>query len=193
MRNNSGGHKKLGQKKRIGNFSRKNRKRYPIVTPLVTLSKSVPKGILKSFIYEPKENHPDLYNIIFFDSISIPLRTLIQKELENLKGVKVSLILQVEMEKGDDITATDKPYFRSGPMTVTTSHEIGDGIRAAHSQIHRNIDKWIENGSNRHINHITRFYVDVAAYQPMRGKSYLDLPNNLKKKKAIINVKNEDD
>ena len=65
----------------------------------------------------------------------------------------------------------DTPYFRSGPMTVTTSHEIDDGIRTAHSQIHRNIDKGIRNGSNWYINHITRFYVDVAAYQPMRGES----------------------
>ncbi|XP_065198789.1 uncharacterized protein LOC135830431 [Sycon ciliatum] len=130
---------------------------------------------------------------IFFDSINIPLRTLIQKELENLKGVKVSLTLQVEMEKGDDITTTDTPYFRSGPMTVTTSHEIDNGIQTAHTQIHTNIDKWIQNGSNWHINHITRFNVDVAAYQPMRGKSYIDLPNELKKKKAIINVKNKDD
>ena len=116
-------HKKIEQrknrellKKRIRK-NRENRKRKPIVTPPFTVSKSVPQGILKSFIYEPKENHPDLY--IFFDSINIPLRTLIQKELENLKGVKVSLTLQVEMEKGDDITTTDTPYFRSGPMTVT--------------------------------------------------------------------------
>ncbi|XP_065178129.1 uncharacterized protein LOC135808825 [Sycon ciliatum] len=187
-------HKKLEQRKNrelLKKRIRKNRKRKPIVTPPFTVSKSVPKGILKSFIYEPKENHPDLY--IFFDSINIPLRTLIQKELENLKGVKVSLTLQVEMEKGDDTTTTDTPYFRSGPMTVTASHEIDDGIRTAHSQIHRNIDKWIQNGSNWHINHIVGFSVDVAAYQPMRGKSYIDLPNELKKKKAIINVKNKDD
>ena len=78
-------------------------------------------------------------------------------------------------------------------MTVTASHEIDDGIRTAHTQIHRNIDKWIQNGSNWHINHVVGFYVDVAAYQPMRGKSYIDLPNNLKKQKAIINVKNKDD
>ncbi|XP_065195842.1 uncharacterized protein LOC135827241 [Sycon ciliatum] len=97
------------------------------------------------------------------------------------------------MEKGDDTTTTDTPYFRSGPVTVTTSHEIDDSIQTAHSQIHRNIDKWIQNGSNWHINHIVGFYVDVAAYQPMKGKSYIDLPNELKKMKAIINVKNKDD
>ena len=87
-------HKKVDQRKNrelLKQQIRKNRKRKPIVTPPFTVSKSVPKGILKSFIYEPKENQPDLY--IFFDSINIPLRTLIQKELENLKGVKVSLTL----------------------------------------------------------------------------------------------------
>ena len=35
-------------------------------------------------------------------------------------------------------------------------------------------------------------YVNVAKYQPLRGGTYLPLPANLAKKKAIINVKNRD-
>ena len=35
-------------------------------------------------------------------------------------------------------------------------------------------------------------YVNVARYQPLRGGTYLPLPANLAKKKAIINVKNRD-
>ena len=35
-------------------------------------------------------------------------------------------------------------------------------------------------------------YVNVARYQPLRGGTYLPLPANLAKKKAIIDVKNRD-
>ena len=35
-------------------------------------------------------------------------------------------------------------------------------------------------------------YLDFAKYTPLKGSSYLDLPDKLKSKKAIINVKNKD-
>ena len=35
-------------------------------------------------------------------------------------------------------------------------------------------------------------YVNVARYQPLCGGTYLDLPQKLKSKKAIINVQNRD-
>ena len=34
---------------------------------------------------------------------------------------------------------------------------------------------------------------NIAQYQPLKGSSYIDLPKFLKDKKAIINVKNQDD
>ena len=35
-------------------------------------------------------------------------------------------------------------------------------------------------------------YVNIAKYTPLKGSSYIELPKYLKKKKAIINVKNQD-
>ena len=40
--------------------------------------------------------------------------------------------------------------------------------------------------------YIKTAYVNVARYQPLRGGTYLPLPADLAKKKAIINVKNKD-
>ena len=47
-------------------------------------------------------------------------------------------------------------------------------------------------GSGWVIDRIMLAYVNVARYQPLRGRTYLPLPANLAKKKAIINVQNRD-
>ena len=47
-------------------------------------------------------------------------------------------------------------------------------------------------GSGWEVERIETAYVNVARYQPLRGGTYLPLPANLAKKKAIINVKNRD-
>ena len=54
------------------------------------------------------------------------------------------------------------------------------------------IENWSEMGSGWEFEKITIAYVNVAHYQPLRGGTYLPLPANLAKKKAIINVQNRD-
>ena len=54
------------------------------------------------------------------------------------------------------------------------------------------IEAWSERGSGWVLERIMAAYVNVARYQPLRGGTYLPLPANLAKKKAIINVKNRD-
>ena len=54
------------------------------------------------------------------------------------------------------------------------------------------IEHWSEKGSGWEVERIKIAYVNVARYQELRGGTYLPLPANLAKKKAIINVKNRD-
>ena len=54
------------------------------------------------------------------------------------------------------------------------------------------IENWSLQGSGWEVERIETAYVNVAKYQPLRGGTYLPLPADLAKKKAIINVKNKD-
>ena len=47
-------------------------------------------------------------------------------------------------------------------------------------------------GSNRQIDKILAFYINISKCKIASGRSYIDLPPYLKNKKAIINVKNKD-
>jgi len=54
------------------------------------------------------------------------------------------------------------------------------------------IEAWVELGSGWEIEEIELVYVNIARFQPLRGGTYLPLPEKLKNKKAIINVQNRD-
>ena len=49
----------------------------------------------------------------------------------------------------------------------------------------------MSDGSGREI--VDKHEVDVSKYKPLRGSSYLPLPEKIKNKKGLINIKNEND
>ena len=59
------------------------------------------------------------------------------------------------------------------------------------------INAWIENftsqeGTGAVVNHCLKLYLNIAKYEPLKGSSYIPLPNALANIQAIINVKNLD-
>ena len=77
-------------------------------------------------------------------------------------------------------------------MTILSAHAIDAAVQKAFSDIEKRIEKWTREGSGWTITKVLNVYLDVAKYTPLKGSSYLDLPDKLKSKKAIINVKNND-
>ena len=54
------------------------------------------------------------------------------------------------------------------------------------------IDVWINNGSGWIIELIESQYINISAYRPLSGSSYVDLPVELRSpRKGLINVKNK--
>ena len=78
------------------------------------------------------------------------------------------------------------------PYTILSQHDIENAIAKAQSAIETNIDKWTREGSGWVVTRVMCLYVNIAKYQPLTGSSYMELPDTLKSKKAIINVKNDD-
>ena len=55
------------------------------------------------------------------------------------------------------------------------------------------LEDWTKRGSNWVLKEVLGIHVHIAAYRPLRGSSYLPLPEYIRKKKAVINVENADD
>ena len=60
------------------------------------------------------------------------------------------------------------------------------------------IERWIENFTNQEgrdaaIDRCIKLYLKTAKFEPLKGSSYIPLPKPIASKRAIINVKNDDD
>ena len=55
------------------------------------------------------------------------------------------------------------------------------------------LEKWTQRGSGWTVDQVQTLWLDIARYQPLRGNSYIPLPATIRSKKAVVNVKNNDD
>ena len=145
-------------------------------------------------VSEENPNNKDLF--VFARKTKEKFTDLVENEIRKLKSVKVSFGLQVEFSiERDGGTQYMEHYFRENEPHVFNRNDE-DRIKTEFDRfverIKGEIESWSERGSGWVLERIMVAYVNVARYQPLRGGTYLPLPANLAKKKAIINVKNRD-
>ena len=129
------------------------------------------------------------------------------------RDTKSMLVNQVNQ----DIKEYNSIKFSTG-LSVQFSHDEDDGKRnIVVGQTHReqgfildssNVDEfydkrtaylqtWIEKITNTtsglKIDHCIKLYLNIAKYKLLKGSSYIPLPEALANKKAIINVRNDDE
>ena len=52
---------------------------------------------------------------------------------------------------------------------------------------------YLRNGSGWYFKEVISFEIHIVDYKPIKGSSYIPLPNFIMRKNAIINIKNKDD
>ena len=147
-------------------------------------------GILKKYRHTPSVavGVTAMFSLVFGQ-----LLLLMEEELTHHQ-YKANLIFHVEFMKNNPsgLAKTTEAYFRSDVMTILSAHAIDAAVQKAFSDIEKRIEKWAREGSGWTVTKVLNVYLDFAKYTPLKGSSYLDLPDKLKSKKAIINVKNND-
>ena len=130
---------------------------------------------------------------------SIARNSFVKKSAEILqqKGpFKAYLTLRVELKKrilqdGEEAYEFTQPYFNSTTRTILNELEIRDFYDQAVEEILNRIAKWISKGSGWVIERILNFYLNIVSYVPLKGRSYLPLPEELRNsRKGLINLKN---
>ena len=144
---------------------------------------------MKAYTHVPEKA---MGTVSLFGRIFPALVALLTGEL-SFHQYKVSLVMKVEMTKGDGKRKVQQPYFASKPYTILSQHDIENAIEEAHRNIDAQMDKWTCQGSGWVVTRVLCLYVNIAKYTPLKGSSYIELPKYLKNKKAIVNVKNQDD
>ena len=152
---------------------------------------------LRVWIMDVSKTNPNNKDIFMFARENKEKFTdLIEQETLKLGSVKVSFGLQVQFEiERNGKTQEMTHYFKEDQPHVFNRDNkelIEQKYQEFMERIKGEIENWSLHGSGWEVESIKTAYVNVARYQPLRGGTYLPLPANLAKKKAIINVKNRD-
>ena len=131
----------------------------------------------------------------------------VAKELESIlskeRGMKVQTTLHVTFKKkkisyradgqAEEVFEYKDAYFNSKAFSILNEYEIIEALDKAAEELNNKIAVWLSEGSGWLIVEIRSHFVNIVKYLPLRGNSYLPLPEELRNsKKGLINIKNED-
>ena len=101
--------------------------------------------------------------------------------LVQTKGFKFVETLQVKFVKhSNDKKILKNGYFNSTTDLIINETDIKLAIQASQQQILNKIAQWISEGSGWTIQSIENHYINIVNYSPLKGSSYIKLPQNSK-------------
>ena len=98
------------------------------------------------------------------------------------------MILVCEMEKQASFLesiiryASHKAYFQSHTYINLEKTDVKVFLKEIIKEILDNINIYQENGSGWYFKEVIRLEIHIVEYKPMKGGSYIHLPNFIKKK-----------
>ena len=149
------------------------------------------KGFTKSYEINIKNNKDPLMQL---QNTRKGVANHIENILISMKGLKFVETLKVTFTKMSDGEIVYKTaYFNSSVQTVINNTEIDKSLQVSKQDILNKISVWISEGSGWTVESVENHYLNVVKYKPMRGSSYIKLPQELRNSaKGLINMKNED-
>ena len=111
--------------------------------------------------------------------------------MKGLKFVETLVVTFTKMSNGEILHKT--AYFNSKAQTIINNIEIPEALQLTKQQMLNMIAQWVSEGSGWTIQSVDNHYLNIVQYQPMKGSSYIKLPQELRNSaKGLINMKNED-
>ena len=80
-------------------------------------------------------------------------------------------------------------HFKSKAREIINQNDIETVILDAGNELLNRISDWIAEGSGLVVKSVDKHEIDISKYKPLRGSSYLPLPEN--NKKSTINIENK--
>ena len=128
----------------------------------------------------------------FLNKVQSQVINLISKNCRRKTALVLTCIMErVDMKSGET-NVLDVP-FRSKDEVVLAGTDIGKLYKNATDKIFKSMGEYQMRGSNWKFKAVRKLDIHTVIYKPLKGNSYILLPAALANKKAIINMKNEDD
>ena len=147
------------------------------------------KGYTQSFEVELRDEKDPLVQL---QKSRKAIENLFKNLLVQTKGSKFVETLQVKFIKhSNDKKILKNSFFNSSTDLIINETDIKLSLQASQQQILNKIAQWISEGSGWTIQSIENHYINIVNYSPLKGSSYIKLPQELKNR-GLINLQNED-
>ena len=159
--------------------------------PNITEKSKALKGNVKSYEVSIVNSYDPLVQL---NNTRIVIINLLKELLKVKRGFKFNTTLKVRLSKRkEDGTIYREPYFYAGPFRVTNTLDIEQNIDNANERMLEFIARWLSEGSGWVFELVILHNINIVSYFPLKGKSYIKLPEELRHpKKTLVNPKNED-
>ena len=155
-----------------------------VIPPVIKQKNQAAKGAFKTFTMDGKKGFGPLE---YLNLVRQPVIDKIKQETQ--EGIKFKLLLQCEMKKHDFKTGNivyANPYFTTGPHTILKGEAIP--YNGMIQKMLESLETFQSMGSGWIFERVNQLDIHIDKYVPLRGSSYIALPEVLAKKKAIVNV-----
>ena len=147
-------------------------------------------GFTKKFTIK---SQPGLLPTDFFYEIN----NRVIKFLKEHKKTKVRFVLDCVMEKqrkenGKVVYEQDEAYFHSDTYSNLEKTNEREIFTQSKNTMLEGIGIYQNNGSGWYFKEVDKLEIHTNEFRPIRGSSYLPLPEWIMRKKAILNIKNSD-
>jgi hypothetical protein len=126
----------------------------------------------------------------FLDKYIPNVKNLLIQALQKYKGIKFQLSLRCVMQ--NQALDTVQSDFLSRMTVMMNRTDVDLHLFDCKEKIIESYENFRAKGSGWNLKFIKKLYIHINRYTPMRGSSYMPLPDFLKNTKAIINMKNTD-
>ena len=151
------------------------------------------KSSLKQFAKQYTIDGVESYSVLaFFQAV----KPIVVNFLSSQKNIKIEFVLRCNMSKTSLLTGKSiiKPaFFNSFIEIIFEDTDIEEIYEKSVDKMIESLTKYTKEGSGWKIHSVEGLDLHTVKYTPLNGSSYIKLPYNLVTKKAIINMKNEDD
>ena len=108
-------------------------------------------------------------------------------ELNKNYGIKINIRLNVTFMK--QIEKVNVGFFKSNAREIINENDIETVISDAGNELINRISEWISEESGWVIKPVDKHEIDISKYKPLRGSSYLPIPEKIKKQRLIFKIK----
>ena len=119
------------------------------------------------------------------------VRILITKQTRNVKWY-IALKIIFRKAAKPDVHTNPPIIFLTESVATTDGIPIDLQLNVALRRLWKQIDKFETNGSGWIIDRFVSIDVNMSSFNPLRAGSYIALPPYIKEKRAVLNIKNND-